>query len=133
MENQYQKIVNIAYLTVAALVIFLVQMGLMQLSNLYDLESKVKAIEYIVRGTAVVLGVGVFFVLFRSAATNLFMNEVVVELLTKVTWPTSKDTSSATVVVMITVVLAGIMLAFFDWIFTLSLNWLWTAASRAFM
>ena len=54
---------------------------------------------------------------------NAFMNEVVVELMTKVSWPTSKDTITATIVVLITVVIAGIVLAFFDWLWVLVFKW----------
>lgn len=128
MENQYQKLVNVAYLALAVLVAFISLMGLMSLSNAWDLESRIKSIEFVVRGASLLLGAGVFFVLYRNPKANTFMNEVAVELLTKVTWPTSKDTGSATVVVIITVVLAGVTLAFFDWIFTLGLQWIWSAA-----
>lgn len=130
MENQYQKVVNLTYLACAILVAFLALVAMMQLSSTYDLESRVKSIEFIIRGLSVVVGAGVFFALYSNSKANTFMNEVAVELLTKVTWPTGKDTSQATIVVIITVVLAGLVLAFFDWIFVLGLQSLWSGLQR---
>lgn len=133
MENQYQRLVNITYLAAAVLVAFLTLIALMKISNTYDLESRVKSIEYVIRGVSVLIGAGVFLGLYRNPKANGFMNEVAVELLTKVTWPTAKDTSSATVVVIVTVILAGLMLAFFDWLFSMGLQWIWGGAQRLFM
>lgn len=125
MENQYQKIVNITYLAFAALVAFILLSGMMKIANTYDLESKVKSIDLIIRGLSLVIGGALFFGLYRNPKVNSFMNDVVVELLTKVTWPTSRDTMIATVIVIITVVIAGIVLALFDW--------LWVVALKAFL
>lgn len=133
MENQYQKVVSVTYLAFAALVAFLALAAMMKLSSSYDLESRVKSIEFIIRGLSVALGAGVFFALYSNSTANTFMNEVAVELFTKVTWPTSRDTTSATVVVIVTVVLAGIVLAIFDWIFTAGLQWFWSVSQKLFL
>jgi len=132
MEHQYQKVVNISYLALAALVAFLTLMAMMKISNSYDLESRVKSIEYVIRGLSLAIGAGVFFGLYSNSKTNNFMNEVAVELLTKVTWPEPRETMLATVVVIVTVVLAGLLLAFFDWIFTMGLHGLFSSAQRWF-
>lgn len=132
MENQYQKVVNITYLAFAALISFLALVAMMKLSTSYDLESRVKSIELVIRGLSIVLGAGVFVALYSNSKANTFMNEVAVELLTKVTWPTGKDTISATVVVIVTVVIAGLVLAVFDRAFTAGLQWFWTAAQKLF-
>jgi preprotein translocase SecE subunit len=132
MENQYQKVVNITYLALAALIYFLVFVAMMKLSTSYDLESRMKSIEYVIRGLAIAIAIGVFVGLYKNVTANTFMNEVTVELLTKVTWPTGKDTVSATIVVVIAVVIAGMILAFLDWIFTMALQSLWTVAQHWF-
>ena len=124
MENQYQKIVNVSYLILSGLVAFLILTGLIKLVDTYDIESKLSAAEYIVRGLSILTGVVLFVCLYRNQQVNTFMNEVVLELLTKVSWPTSKDTVSATIVVLITVVIAGIVLALLDWLFVIALRWI---------
>jgi len=132
MENQYQKVVSVTYLAFAALIAFLSLVVMMKMSTTYDLESKVKAAEMIIRVLSVAFGGLVFFGLYTNQKTNTFMNEVVVELLTKVTWPTSKETTQGTIVVIITVILGGLLLAFFDWIFVIGLQWFWSGAQRLF-
>jgi len=57
--------------------------------------------------------------LWRSQRIFGLANEVAVEL-TKVTWPTRQETKWATIVVIITVVIAAVFLGVFD------LLWSWT-------
>jgi preprotein translocase SecE subunit len=133
MENQHQKVVSISYLALAALVAFVTLMAMMKLANTYDLESRIKSIEFIIRGLSIVIGAAVFFGLYGNSKANSFMNEVAAELMTKVTWPTSRDTMMATMVVIITVIVAGILFAFFDWVFTIGLQGLFSSAQRLFM
>lgn len=65
--------------------------------------------------TLVGLLIGGFATLYgyRHSTLSTLMNEVVVEL-KKVTWPTGKETRSATVVVIITVFLMAVFLGIFD-------------------
>jgi len=132
MDNQYQKVVNVSYLAFSALVAFVVLVGMMKLSSTYDFESRVKSAEYIIRGLSLAIGAGIFLGLYSNTKANTFMNEVAIELLTKVSWPTGKDTGSATAVVIVTVILAGLVLAAFDWLFTVSLHSFWDLAARLF-
>ena len=53
------------------------------------------------------------YLLWRHRQTRQGATEVVAEL-RKVTWPTRKETSQATVVVIITVIIASIFLQIFD-------------------
>ena len=122
MENQYQKIVTIGYLAVAALATYLCMAAMVKISDAYDLEAKVKSIEFIIRGGSLLIGGGIFYLLLSNTKVNTFTNEVAVELLTKVTWPTSKETMPATGVVIVTVLLAGVVLAIFDWLWSLALR-----------
>lgn len=117
MENQHQKLVTVSYLALSALVYFILMIGLMKVSSALDLESKVKSIEFIIRGGTLLIAALVFFILLKNPKANLFMNDVATELLTKSTWPTSKETFSATGVVIVTVLIAGFVLGLFDWVF----------------
>ena len=62
---------------------------------------------------AVVLGFATTVVLYKHAALNQLSHEVADEL-SKVTWPTRRETNSHTVVVIITSLIASVFLAFFD-------------------
>ena len=49
------------------------------------------------------------------------MNEVMVEL-SRVTWPTTKDTTSATVVVIVMVLISGLILGVLDYFWVMVLK-----------
>lgn len=122
MEQQYQKFINASYVLVAALVGYLFLASMMKLSGMFDLESKLKSIELVIRAGSILLGAGVFGLLYTNPTVNAFMGDVSVELLTKVTWPTKKDTYAATAVVIVTVLIASLILGLFDWLWALTIK-----------
>lgn len=122
MEGQHQKWVNLSYLALAAVVAYVVFAVSVQLVGAYDLEARVKSIEWIIRGLSLVAAAAVFFGLSRHQQANQFMNEVVVEL-SRVTWPTQKETASATMIVIIMVVVSGMVLGLLDYLWTTLLKW----------
>ncbi|MBI5139198.1 preprotein translocase subunit SecE, partial [Candidatus Nomurabacteria bacterium] len=117
MENQSQKWVNLCYAAAAFLLGFIVSSFCMKLAGVYDLETKIRNIEIIIRIVSIISGVVLFVVLYRNVEVNQFMNEVVTEL-SRVTWPTQKETSSATVVVIIMVIISGLLLGLLDYTWT---------------
>lgn len=123
MENLQQKWVNLSYLALAALVAFVVFSLGVKISSTWDMEARVKNLELILRVVSLVLGALVFWILSRNDNVNQFMNEVVVEL-SRVTWPTQRETSSATLVVMIMVLISGMVLGFLDYVWTNVVKWI---------
>jgi preprotein translocase subunit SecE len=83
----------------------------------YDLETRVRNVELVLRGASILLGAIVFFVLYRNQQANQFMNEVVTEL-ARVTWPTHKETTNGTIIVIVMVLVSGMVLGLFDYIWT---------------
>ena len=123
MESQHQKWVNLSYLALAALVAYVIFAFGAKLAGSYDLEARVRNIDLILQGISIGIGAILFFVLFRSEQANQFMNEVMVEL-SRVTWPTQKETTSATFVVIVMVVVSGLILGFLDYFWTSLLKWI---------
>lgn len=123
MENQQQKWVNLSYLALAVLVSFVVFSLGQKISSTWDMEARVKNLELILRGVSLILGALVFWVLSRNEDVSQFVNEVVVEL-SRVTWPTQKETSSATIVVIVMVLISGMILGFLDYVWTTALHWI---------
>src|SRR4051794_38074220 len=99
MESQYQKWVNLSYLAVAILFGYIVFSMAGNVIGAYDLEARVRNIDLILRGVSVLAGAILFIGLYRNEHANQFMNEVIVEL-SRVAWPTQKETSSSTIIVM---------------------------------
>ena len=123
MENQRQKWVNLVFLAVAILIASISLIGFSKVSAVYNLESSIKQIDLFIRIASLTLGAIAGFGLYFSNASNAFMNEVVLEM-SRVTWPSTKDTTNATVFVIIFVLLAGVVLFIFDWIWSMGINWL---------
>ncbi len=123
MESQFQKWVNLSYLAVAILVGYIVFSVSGKIVGAYDLEVRFRNIELILKGVSAVLGLIVFMVLYRHEQANQFMNEVMVEL-SRVTWPTQKDTSSATAVVIVMVVVSGMILGLLDYFWIQVVQWI---------
>ncbi len=123
MESQHQKWVNLSYLALAALVGYVIFALSLKVVGSYDLEARVRHIDLFVRGLAVVVGAILFFVLNRNEKANQFMNEVVVEL-SRVTWPTQKETTSATLIVIVMVLISGMILGMLDYFWTVLLKWI---------
>jgi preprotein translocase subunit SecE len=69
--------------------------------------------ELLINGGAVLLAVFLGFVAYRNERMFTAAYDVTHEL-EKVTWPTRKETSAATVVVIVTVGIASLILAGFD-------------------
>ena len=123
MENQNQKWVNLCYLAAAILLGYIVSLLGAKIVGAYDLETRVRNVELILRIASVVVSAILFIALYRSEKTNEFMNEVVVEL-SRVTWPAQKETASATFIVIIMVVVSGMVLGLMDYIWIQVMNWI---------
>ena len=123
MESQHQKWVNLSYLAVAALFGYIVFFFGLRIAGTWDLEARVRNIDLIIRVLSIVFGALLFLVLYKNEKSNQFMNEVVVEL-SRVTWPTQKETSSATFIVIIMVLISGVVLGFLDYVWIALLKWI---------
>ena len=116
MEDR-QKWVNLSFISLAGLVAYIMFEIFYMVSSTYDLETRVRNIDLIMRAGSVGIGAILFFILYRHDKANQFMNETVVEL-TRVTWPTQKDTSRATLVVIVMVIISGVVLGGLDSLWT---------------
>jgi preprotein translocase subunit SecE len=123
MENNLQRYVWISFLAVSGLIAYIAFVALFKLAGMYDVEAKVKGIDLWIRLASLGLGLGLFIGLYRSDTANQFMHETVTEL-TRVTWPTNKETMNATFIVVIMVLVTGMILGLFDKFWTLVIQWI---------
>ncbi len=112
-----------SFIAFSALMGFLIFTALVKLTGVYDLESHVKSIDLVVRLVSLGLTVLIFAVLNWNETANQFMHEAVAEL-SRVTWPTNKETTSATFVVLIMVLITGLVLGLLDKFWTLVIQWI---------
>lgn len=124
MENQQnQKWVNACFLFVSVLFGYILFAALFKLAGIYDFEAKVRNIDLVIRLVSLGLGSLLFLILLKSDTTNQFMHEVVAEL-SRVTWPTQKETVSATFIVIIMVLVTGVLLWLVDNFWTRVIQWI---------
>lgn len=123
MESQNQKWVTGSFIAFAVLIAYLLFAALFKLSGVYDFETKVKNFELVVRLVSIGSGILLFLGLYRSDTANQFMHEVVTEL-SRVTWPTVKETYSATFIVIVMVLISGLILGLLDKFWTLVIQWI---------
>lgn len=113
MENQRQKWVNLILTATAILVASVAFVGFSKISAVYNLESSIKQIDLVIRFGSIALGAIFGLGLYFNNPANAFMNEVVLEM-SRVTWPTSRESSNATVWVVLFVLVAGALLGALD-------------------
>jgi preprotein translocase subunit SecE len=73
--------------------------------------------EFAIHGLAAAGALIVGIAMYRNERVNTLANEVAVEL-GKVTWPTRKETQAALLVVIVTVIIAALILGFFDMVWS---------------
>lgn len=113
MENQRQKWVNLIFTAVSIIVAIIAFVGFSKINAQYSLESSFKQIDLAIRFASIGLGLVTGLVLYFNDQSNAFMNEVVLEM-SRVTWPAQKDTTNATIWVVLFVLIAGAILGAFD-------------------
>ena len=123
MENSNQKWVSVTFLAFSILIGYIVFAGLFKLAGVYDFEAKVKNIDLVIRLVSMGIGALLFLILFKNESANQFMHETVTEL-SRVTWPTHKETISSTWVVVIMVLVTGMILGLLDKFWTLVIQWI---------
>lgn len=108
---QNQKIVSATVVGFGVALWFVLNAGIVKVFDHYDLTFGIyDAIKHAI--PLLVSAVSVFVLLKNITVTN-FLTEVVVEL-RKVTWPSSKDTWSATFVVIVFVIIISFILGAMD-------------------
>lgn len=84
-----------------------------QLSEWFELETKINNFAYVAQGFSVLVGFGVFVYIMKNQKTSTFLTEVYAEAI-KVIWPDKTDTNKQTIIIMIGVTIVGFILGFFD-------------------
>jgi len=123
MENQQQKWVLGSFLAFSALIAYVLFQIALRVIGFYDLEAKIGNIDTILPVVSIVVGGILFLGLYNNTKSNQFMTEVVLEL-SRVSWPGQKETSSATVITIVMVVISGLVLGLMDFFCTQVMKWI---------
>ena len=115
---KYQKYVNALFIAAGAIVWFISSYYTTFVIGYFQLGRKLGGgADVIQHAVPFLIGAGTFAALRRSPLTFNFTMDSVGELI-KVSWPSAKETRLGTIVVIVTVILAGLALGLLDLGFT---------------
>lgn len=105
----------VSFICGAFLVGYTVQVLNTLLSSSWGTYARITDSELITYGAPVVVGVLFFFYMSFNKKVRHWANEVIVEV-SKVVWPSQKDTTAMAIFVCIFIIISGIVLGIFDWV-----------------
>ncbi len=112
-EKSNQSLINFGFVLVGFLVWFVVGVLFETLASTFGAVQRVRANEIIQHGLPVSLGIATFLILFFNPKVQVWADEVITEV-SKVVWPSRKDTTAMTIVCCVMCVVAGIGFGLFD-------------------
>lgn len=115
MDKANSKILTVSYATAAGLLGLTVHLLLKILANAFGFFAQVSGSDAVRHGLPVVVGLVTFAVLQFNPKVNVWAEEVVSEV-RKVVWPSRKDTTAMTIVVVIMVLISSVIVSSFDMI-----------------
>ncbi len=113
MEKTINKIMMVSFVCGAFLLGYSVQVLNTLLSSSWGTYARLTDSALVSQGLPIIAGFAFFIYLSASKNVRSWANEVIVEI-SKVVWPSRKDTTAMTVFVCFFMILSGILLGLFD-------------------
>ncbi|MCB0377310.1 MAG: preprotein translocase subunit SecE [Bdellovibrionales bacterium] len=115
MEKTVNKVMMVGYVCGAFMVGYIVRVLVALLSNWSGTFARFTDSEVVRHGLPIGLGIGFFVYMTFSKKMRQWAHEVIIEV-SKVVWPSRKDTTAMTIVVCVFMILSGIILGIFDFL-----------------
>ncbi len=113
MEKTINKIMMVSFVCGAFLVGYTAQVINTILSSSWGTYARLTSSDFMTYGTPIIFGLIFFIYVNFSKKTRNWAKDVIVEV-SKVVWPSRKDTTAMTIVVCFFMILSGIVLGIFD-------------------
>ena len=113
MEKAVNKIMMVSFISGAALSYYIIAVLMGVLSNSWGAFARVTETQMVRHGVPIAVGFACFCYLTFTPKVRTWAHEVILEV-SKVVWPSKKDTYAMTVVVTFLMILSGIILGIFD-------------------
>lgn len=123
MKNDNKKIITLSFVVAAFLTAFVLDVLMESLSAASGAVARVLAYDAVAHGLPILVGLGAFAALQFNAKAVAWADEVVSEI-SKVVWPSPKDTTAMTIVVCIMLIISGLALGLMDVISNVVVKWL---------
>ena len=112
-EKSNQSLINLTFVTIAFLAYYITNVLFETLSGVVGAVARARNQDIFRHGIPVGIGLVVFFVMITNPKLKTWVDDVITEI-SKVVWPSRKDTVAMTVVCCVMVLIAGIGLGVFD-------------------
>lgn len=115
MENDNSKIMTVAFVCTAVVTGIVIEVLFEALAATLGIVAGWRSIDAVRHGVPVGIGFLVFASLQFNPRVKLWADEVILEV-RKVVWPTQKDTTAMTTVVVVMLLISGVVLGTFDFL-----------------
>lgn len=112
-EDSNQSVVNFGFVMAGFLAYYVSSVLFEVLAGSFGAVTRLRSIDAVKHGVPVTFGLITFLILILNKNAHVFLDEAVTEV-RKVVWPSRKDTIAMTTVCCVMVVLAGLVLSFWD-------------------
>jgi preprotein translocase subunit SecE len=114
MDNT-RKILAISFVTIAIIAGYISAVAYINIAAYFQLMERYQWAVPLQNVIPILIGLVTLFVCYKVTKIREYSLEVINEV-KKVIWPGRKETSSATVVVIVAVIISGLVLGLFDWL-----------------
>lgn len=112
-DKNNQSVINLAFVVAGFLVYFVVSILFETLAATFGVVQRLRSNDVVQHGLPVALGLATFLLLVMNPKVKAWADEVVTEV-SKVVWPSRKDTTAMTIVCCVMCVMAGIAFGLMD-------------------
>jgi preprotein translocase subunit SecE len=121
VDNTNSKIITLSFAAFAAIVAFSTHLLLKYFAGAFGIIARLTDSDLVRHGFPVLLGIVLFIVLQFNSKVLVWADEVVSEL-RKVVFPSRKDTTAMTIVVIVMVLISSVVITTFDFVSGYVLN-----------
>jgi preprotein translocase subunit SecE len=123
MENSNAKIITVSFALAGAIGGVVLHLLIKAFSSAFGIVARFADSDVVRHGLPVVTAFGIFLALQLNPAVKVWAEEVVTEV-KKVVWPSRKDTTAMTIVVIIMVLISSVIISTFDFTSGIFLKWI---------
>lgn len=123
MDKTNQKILTLSFVTLSALAGLTVSLLLKTFAGSFAVVARMHNIDFVKHGVPVIIALVLFASLQFNKRVLAWGEDVVLEI-RKVVWPSRKDTTAMTIVVVIMVLISSVIITTFDFVSGYMVNYL---------
>ena len=123
MDKTNSKVITLSFAAVGAIIGFTISLLIRAFSGAFGVIARLTDSDLVRHGFPVLVGFAVFALLQFNPKVVTWAEEVVVEV-RKVVWPSRKDTTAMTIVVLVMVAISSVIITGFDGVSAQVMKWI---------